>query len=79
MQSITHSGQTYSLQHLAPFTRKVLLPLKGGFTKVAPIEFHFTRHCFTAGVPAGTALRSDCYWFDDGSLHKPRLLISTYS
>lgn len=72
MNQICSGGKTYSTGHLAPFTQKILLPLRGGCTKVAPVEFHFTPHCFTAGLADGETVSPGCYWFEDGSQHLSR-------
>lgn len=75
MNQIISGGHTYSTAHLVPITHKILLLLRGGFTKMASVEFHFSHHCFTSSLPPNETVPHDCYWFNDGSLHKPRLRI----
>ncbi len=75
MNQIISGGQAYSTSHLVPIAYKISLCLRGGFKKMALVEFHFSHHCFTSSLPPGKPKAHDCYRFDDGSPHKPRLRI----
>ncbi|MGY8573459.1 hypothetical protein L0936_19280 [Paracidovorax citrulli] len=53
MSFLTFGGQQYSIAHLAPCQRRVPVPLRGGMTKKALLEFHFSNHCYSRGPKTG--------------------------
>jgi hypothetical protein len=64
-------GEEVSFAHLATFTRKVQLELRGGLTKTVDVSFEFSCHCYSRGLADGE-VASPGHEVPDGSKHKPR-------
>lgn len=67
MSTLIFGGQQYSIAHLAPCQRRVLVPLRGGFQKKVLLEFHFANHCYSRGpkederIPLGMLVRDGAW------------------
>ncbi|MGP3508436.1 hypothetical protein FRC97_00165 (plasmid) [Paracidovorax citrulli] len=59
MSILTFGGQQYSIAHLAPCQRRVLVPLRGGKEKKVLVEFHFSNHCYSRGQKEGEIIPPD--------------------
>eukprot|EP01034_Spumella_vulgaris_P001462 gene1462-1935_t len=66
--TLTIAGKTFSLAHLAMFTRKVDVPLRGiANPKKILVEFRFSSHCYSRGAEGEVI--PDGYLIPDGSKH----------
>ncbi len=69
--SLFVNGAPLDISHLAPFQRKVPAILRGGHSKVLPVHWTFSGHCYTRKKTDEDILLEGA-WYEDGSVHLSR-------